>query len=233
MKTRIATAALAVILLFAVPAAALESTTNGLPTGTIVSQVTAYDGVWQGANTVGTLYPGTGVIILQSYGDWVQVHARAERIVGWIPSSAVQYTTGAQVIYPGVVISQNVSLREQPSTGATRIASIPNGAVLDLLDEQNGWYYVSYYDGSGAAPLQGWTRVDFIVRDPQFITTTMLTYVYATPTRSAKKVGQLVAGTQLVVIGEYNDFWVVNLRSASGFIYKPDVSENVISGGNG
>ena len=46
-----------------------------------------------------------------------------------------------------------------------------------------------------------------------------------TPSRIAggKKVGELISGTQLVIIGEYGDFWVVNLRSASGFIYKNDV----------
>ncbi|MDL2318672.1 SH3 domain-containing protein [Eubacteriales bacterium OttesenSCG-928-A19] len=232
MKTRILGTLLAVCLALSAVALAGDTAT-GLPTGTIVDyQTTVYDGTWAGANVVGTLYQGTGVIILQSYGTWMQIHARAERIVGWVTSSSVRYDQRITV-YPGVVISQNVSLRESPSLGATRITSIPNGTVLDLLDEQSGWYYVAYYNAANTAPLEGWVLVDFIVRDPSFITTTASTYVYAMPSRDAKKVGQLVSGTQLVIIGEYGDFWVVNLRSASGFIYKRDVDDNLISGGNG
>ncbi|HML49386.1 MAG TPA: SH3 domain-containing protein [Clostridia bacterium] len=61
------------------------------------------------------------------------------------------------------------------------------------------------------------------MRNPRFVTTHKSTYVYAVPDRSGKKVGELIAGTQLVIIGEYGDYWVVNLRSASGFIHKSDV----------
>ena len=231
--TRLLGMALAVLMLFsAVPAFATE-TASSLPTGTIANfPATVFDGTWNGANVVGTLAPGTSVIVLQTRGDWVQIFARAQRIAGWVAPGSVQIHYD-NPIFPGIVISQNVSLRENPSTGARRIASIPNGAMFDLLDEQNGWYYVSYYDGKNASPLQGWVVVDFVVRNPSFLTTTKSTYVYSTPTRSSKKVGQLVAGTQLVVIGEYGDFWVVNLRSASGFIYKRDVEDNWMDSGNG
>lgn len=232
MKRRLIGSILAAVLLFSVPALASSTASNGLATGTITTMTSVYDGVWDNANIVGALQAGTGVIVLQSYAGWLQVHARAERLVGWVSASTVKIDT-ATPVYPGVVISQNVSLRESPSTSATRLASIPNGTILELLDEQNGWYYVTYWNDKTGSPLQGWSLVDYIVRDPAYITTTKSTYVYATPSRSAKKVGQLVSGTQLVVIGEYDDFWVVNLRSASGFIYKRDVEDNLISGGNG
>lgn len=234
MKRRILSAAVAALLLFvALPATAEDMATASLPTGTImVSPTTVYDGTWSGASVVGTLNAGTGVIVLEERGDWVQIFARADRIAGWVAPGSVQINHSSP-IFPGIVISQNVSLRESPSTGAKRLASIPNGSIFDLLDEQNGWYRVSYWDGKAIAPMEGWVRVDFVVRNPSFITTTNATYVYATPNRSAKKVGELTSGTQLVVIGEYNDFWVVNLRSASGFIYKKDIDENLVSGGNG
>lgn len=235
MKIRRFSALLAALMILStVPALAMDgSTTNGLATGTIVGgPVAVYDGMWADANVVGTLANGTAVVITQTYSGWIQVFARAERIVGWVPAGNVQYTQ-ATPVYSGIVISQNVSLRSDRSTGATRLASIPNGTYLDILTEQDGWYYVNYYDQKNASPLQGWVLSDYIVRDPSFVTTTKATYVYAVPSRSAKKVGQLISGTQLVVIGEYDDFWVVNLRSASGFIYKPDIEGTQISGGNG
>ena len=232
MKTKLTSLLLAMLMLLSIPTVLAEDTTNGLPTGTIVGSVTVYDGPWSDANVVGSLENGTAVIVMQQNGDRTQVFARAQRLAGWIVSSGVQVNPQTPV-YPGIVISQNVSLRTDKSTGATRLASIPNGTVLDLLDEQNGWYYVNYWDTKTMTATQGWVLVDYIVRDPSFITTTKSTYVYSTPTRDSKKVGQLVSGTQLVVIGEYGDFWVVNLRSASGFIYKGDIDADQISGGNG
>lgn len=232
MMKRLTGMMLAVLLLLSATAVA-ESMTNGLPTGVIINgPVTAYDGTWNNAAAVGTLQSGTGVIVMQQFGDMAQVFARVQRLAGWIPLRNVQIDQ-AMPVYPGVVISQNVSLRESPATNARLIASIPNGTVLDIYAEQNGWYTVGYWDGKSQTPQQGYVRVDFIVRDPSFVTTTQSTYVYAMPSRSAKKVGQLVSGTQLVVIGEFNDFWVVNLRSASGFIYKNDIAYGQITGGNG
>jgi uncharacterized protein YgiM (DUF1202 family) len=125
-------------------------------------------------------------------------------------------------VIPGVVISENVSVREAPSTNATRLARPSNGAVLDIWSEADGWYYVTYYDEDGQV-FQGYVLVDYIVINPVYLTTTKATYVYSTPSRASKKVGQITTGTPLLVIGEYNNFWVVNLRSASGFIYKGDV----------
>lgn len=229
MKKGILFLLVAAMLLPLLPALAEESAVS--LSGTVMEGTTVYDGTWPGANAVGTLLPGTNVIVLQIFGDWTQVFARTERIVGWVVSSAVDVNPSVP-IYPGVVISQNVSLRESPSTGAKRLASIPNGSIFDLLDEQDGWYRVDYWDGKTALPLEGWVLVDFVVRDPSFITTTESTFVYAVPDRSAKKVAQLTSGTQLVIIAEWGDFWVVNLRSASGFIYKKDVEAN-ITGGNG
>lgn len=234
MKKRLLSVVLALVLgAMALPALASEPEAKSLPSGqVVVGPLTVYEGIWPGAAEVGTLAVGTGVLVVEIYGEWMQVFSRVDRVVGWVPSNTILLDQQA-MIYPGIVISQNVSLRAEPSTGATRLATISNGTVLDLLNEQNGWYQVAYYDGKSVMPLQGWVRNDYIVRNPSFITTTALTYVYAMPALDSKKVGQLVAGTQLVVIGEFGDFWVVNLRSASGFIYKRDISSEAFPGGNG
>lgn len=210
------------LLALAVSAYADEMATQQLPTGTIRSNgVTVYDRPDSGAAVVGTLSGGSAVIILNTQGNMIQVFARADRMTGWVDSASVARENN--LVYPGIVISQSVSLRETRSTASKRLANIPNGTMLDLLEEQDGWYYVRFWDGKSQTPLEGWVRTDFVVRNPQFLTTYQSTYVYAAPSRSMKKVGQLVAGTQLVIIGEYNDFWIVNLRSASGFIHKNDI----------
>lgn len=234
MKKQCLSLLMAALLLFAAAPALAQNTTEGLLTGQIISgPVAVFNGADAAAGVIGQLQTGAGVIITGEYGLWTQVFAPDERIVGWVDSGFVQVDSQASAVYPGIVISQNVSLRESPSTGARRIASIPNGSVFDLLDEQNGWYFVRYWDSKTQTALEGYVVVDYVVRDPLFVTTTKSTYVYSTPDRGSKKVGQLISGTQLVVIGEWGDFWVVNLRSASGFIYKRDIDITWVEEGNG
>jgi hypothetical protein len=221
MKRMCAGLLLAALLLALTPMAMAQQAigqalfTGSLTIGTTVktSPVSDADGDF--------LPAGTSVLILQQSGDWYQVKARADDVVGWVPVGNVMRSNAAPVV-PGVVISENVSLRETPRTNATRLARVPNGAVLDIWAEADGWFTVTYYDKDGKV-FQGYVRADFVVVNPVYLTTTQSTYVYSTPSRSSKKVGQITTGGQLLVIGEYNNFWVVNLRTASGFVYKGDV----------
>lgn len=232
-KRRLSLLLAALLLLFAAPVLAQDGA-DGLLTGTIINgPVAVFNGTDAAAGVIGQLQTGSAVIITGEYDGWIQVFSPAERIVGWVDGGFVRADAKAQTVYPGIVISQSVSLREAPSTGARRIASIPNGSVLDLLDEQNGWYYVRCWDSKTQTEMEGYVVVDYVVRDPLFVTTTKSTYVYSTPDRGSKKVGQLVSGTQLVVIGEWGDFWVVNLRSASGFLYKRDIEIVWVDESNG
>ena len=216
------------LVLVSVPTTLAQDMTGAaLPSGNVAAGgAQLYAEPVEGAKQLATLAGGAEVIVLRRSGNWAQVFVHNGQKVGWMMGGAVQTAYGT-MFYPGIVISQSVSLREEPKTNAKLVSSIPNGAMINILQEQSGWYYASYWDGKTNVPKQGWVRTDFIVRNPTFLTTTQSTYVYATPSRSAKKVGQLIAGTQLVVIGEYGDFWVVNLRSASGFIYKGDVQGDV------
>lgn len=236
MKRNISFVLVLMLALATLPVAALATqSTDGQRTGVITgsSPVTLVEGLWDGAQAAGSLSPGTGVIILQQFGDMLQVFARGARTIGWLKMDYVREDSVPEIQHTGVVISQNVSIRQSPATNAGLIATAKNGDVLEILSEQNGWYTVRYWQNS-TTTVEGYARTFFVVEDPYFITTTQLTYVYAMPFANDKMVGQLVAGTQLVVIGEYQDYWVVNLRSASGFIRKGDVAYNqIVSGGNG
>jgi uncharacterized protein YgiM (DUF1202 family) len=222
MKRIFAGLLLAIMLVLSLSPMAMAQSVAGqaLYTGTISMETTALAAPIEGSS--GEKMPaGTRVIILQQMGTWYQVKARSSDAVGWVPTNVVSRNASSRII-PGVVISQNVSLREEPRTNATRLARPSNGAVLDILSESNGWYYATYYDKDGQV-FTGYVLVDYIVINPVYLTTTKSTYVYSTPSRSSKKVGQITTGTPLLIIGEYNNFWVVNLRSASGFIYMNDI----------
>ena len=232
MKTtcpaRLALCLLAVLLL-AVSAAHADIPADGLPEGIIINgPVSVFDGTWSNANFIGTLQNGDPVLILQQAGPLFQVFSRVNRLAGWIPAANVRINQTPPITV-GVVISQNVTLRQSPSTTAKQLARPANGAVLYILGVQGDWYHVRFYD-AGNTQLEGYVRTHFVVENPAFVTTTKNTYVYAIPSRQSKMVGELVPGTQLVVIGEFGDFWVVNLRSASGFIHKSDIEYGQIEG---
>lgn len=123
----------------------------------------------------------------------------------------------------GVVISETVTIRNEPSTGADAIAISNNGELLTILGEQQNWYHIRFDDLQTGAHGEGYVLKRFLVPDPEHITALGNVYVYAMPTSGAKMVGELEAGTRLVVLGEWDDFWAVNLRTASGFVRKDDV----------
>lgn len=123
----------------------------------------------------------------------------------------------------GIVISETLTLRESASTSAAELAEIANGEVVGILNEQGNWYRVSYRNALGTAQ-EGYVLKSFVMQNPEYATTNASTLVYALPSRNAKTVGNVDAGTQLVVIGEWENFWAVNLRTASGFVHKDDVT---------
>ena len=225
--TRLILCVLAAVLLTG-GAAHATAPVEGLEGIVINGPVSVFDGAWSGANAVGVMVNGDPVLILQQAGPLLQVFSRATGLAGWVPVANVRISH-APPVTAGIVISQSVTLRQSPSTTAKQLARPTNGAVFDILGTQGDWYHVRYY-GSGNDPVEGYVRTYFVVEDPAFVTTTRQTYVYAVPSRQSKMVGELVPGTQLVVIGEYGDFWVVNLRSASGFIHKEEIEYGQIEG---
>jgi hypothetical protein len=120
----------------------------------------------------------------------------------------------------GVVISQNVSLRKDHSTGATRLRSLSNGERFDIVDRRDGWLYVAYTTKEGEEVL-GWLLEEYVVENPLYITLrNSNTPAYAYPASGSKKVGSLSKYTRLTVIAQLERYWVVSLRQAAAAIPK-------------
>lgn len=128
-----------------------------------------------------------------------------------------------------VVISETVSIRPTMDTSADAIAVAHNGEMLTVVDEAANWYLIRFDDDAHGAHGQGYVLKRFVIADPAHVTAPGRVYVYAMPDERAKTVGEVEAGTSLVVIGEWGAFWAVNLRTASGFVRKADVDYNGIS----
>lgn len=113
----------------------------------------------------------------------------------------------------GVVIANRITMRETPKSNGKTVTHLTNGTMMAILDEDGSWYYVNA-DGH-----TGYVMKEYVVADPDFMTTTGSVSVYAYP-GSDKRVGSLSRYTRLTIIDEYRDYYVVNLRHASGFIKK-------------
>lgn len=116
--------------------------------------------------------------------------------------------------WTGEVIAMQITLRVDAKSNAKSLGSVKNGESLIILDaDTKDWYHVRYQD------KEGYVMASYVVENPEHITTLAPTHVYAYP-GSTKRVGSLGSYTRLTLIGEYQGCYVVNLREATGFIYK-------------
>ena len=116
--------------------------------------------------------------------------------------------------YRAVVLCENLSVCDER-----------DGSVIDKLyfgdtfmtgESWDGWAKCSYADGSKT----GWVRSDYIVIDPAYYLTDAQTAVYSYGYTMAPRVALLDGGTKLPIIAEMEDWYVVSLRGASGWIGK-------------
>ena len=117
----------------------------------------------------------------------------------------------------GEVIARQITFRSNPKSSSKSLGSIKNGATVTILDnDHRGWYHVQY-DGK-----EGYVMDAYVVENPDHMILQSSTQVYAFP-HSDKRVGSLSTYTRLTIIDEYDGYYVVSLREASGFIHKRDV----------
>ncbi len=126
---------------------------------------------------------------------------------------------GAETIFhTATVLAQNVTLRDAASYNGKSLTSIPNGAVVDVVQENGAWLLVRYAGAKGS--YEGWILREYVVLNAMtIILRSSNTAVYAAPSQASPKVGSLPCYTALPVIGMWGDFYIVSLRSASGFIH--------------
>lgn len=118
------------------------------------------------------------------------------------------------------VISRNASIWGSAKTGSSRIASVNNGEILEVVlnedyrpTKKNGFYYVDY-DGR-----RGWINQDYVAYAPlEIVLMEGNVPAYCAPTKESKRVGSLDKLTRYTVIGFYYDFYIINLRNAAAYV---------------
>lgn len=116
----------------------------------------------------------------------------------------------------GTSIAHRVSLREAPDENSHRYKYLNNNEDFEVVGETGDWYVINYPDAkSGVA----YALKDYIVINPIRIILLERAPVYSSPRRD-KRIGYVGSMEEFLVIEEYGDFFVVNIREASGFLLK-------------
>lgn len=122
---------------------------------------------------------------------------------------------GVDALPQGYVLCESLSLREASSTNSKVVAEIPYGENFAILGDITDFWLPVVYQGQ-----EGYVRSDYVVVDPAWYTAEAETAVYAMPSVDSKRVGLLPAGNPYMIIDEYENYYVISLRGASGFILK-------------
>lgn len=136
------------------------------------------------------------------------------------------YEPGQQIGYPAAVLCEKLTLREEPSVSAKAVQIlgfgdrvIVVGADLEAGPQaENGFVYCTLGDAEDS-PC-GWLNADYLAVNPAWYVTDRETPVYAWNDAAALKVGLLDKGTQLPILKEEGDWYLVSLRGAVGWIRK-------------
>ena len=116
--------------------------------------------------------------------------------------------------YRAVVLCESMSVCDERDGSV--IDKLYFGDTFMTSESWDGWTNCTYADGSKS----GWVRSDYIVIDPAYYLTDAQTAVYAYEDTMAPRVALLDGGTKLPIIAEMEDWYVVSLRGASGWIRK-------------
>ncbi len=133
---------------------------------------------------------------------------------------------GQQIGYPAVVLCETLTLREKPNSSSKAVQTLKYGERVIAVDadtkkgakKENGFIYCCLGD-SEDSPC-GWVPADYIVINPAWYVTEKKTTVYAWNDTAALKIALLDKGTELPILKEEGDWYLVSLRGAVGWIPK-------------
>ena len=133
---------------------------------------------------------------------------------------------GQQIGYPAVVLCEELTLREKPSSSSKALKTLHYGSLPIVVGadqpagakKENGFVYCTLGDSEDSP--SGWINADYIAINPAWYVTEKKTTVYAWNHTAAPKVALLDKDTRLPILKEEGDWYIVSLRGAVGWICK-------------
>ena len=162
--------------------------------------------------------------------SWLTILTVMVLVIGCIGTACAEIIPpcepGQQIWYPAVVLCETLTLREKPNTSAKTVKTLNYGDLpivvgADLPEgpkEENGFVYCTLGD-SEDSPC-GWINSDYIFINPAWYVTEKKVTVYAWDDISAPKIALLDKDSRLPILKEEEDWYLVSLRGAVGWIHK-------------
>ena len=120
----------------------------------------------------------------------------------------------------GYVLCNTLTLRSEPSDSAPAICTLDYGAKLYVgfpAEDNDEWYDATYMADVHAS---GYVKIAYVLLEPYWFESDAATPIYAYPSEDAERVALMPRGKRVAVIRETDDYYVVSLRGAAGFILK-------------
>ena len=92
-----------------------------------------------------TIPEGAGLDISGSQGQWYKTTFQNKN--GWVSANYVQVVESYQ--QGRIIASGGLNLRENPSTSAEVLLTIPQGVTVNVIEEKQEWYKVTYRGSAG------------------------------------------------------------------------------------
>ena len=133
---------------------------------------------------------------------------------------------GQQIGYMAVVLCEKLTLRKEPDAASAAVKTLQYGDLPIVVGAdrpdgakiENGFVYCTLGD-SEDSPV-GWLSADYIFINPAWYLTEEATPVYAWNDTASPRVALLDRDSRLPILKEEEDWYLVSLRGAAGWIHK-------------
>ena len=115
-----------------------------------------------------------------------------------------------------VVLCRSLSGHEEADAASRKIKTLSAGNTFLTWEREPGWQNCYYAEGEDPV----WVRDYYVIEDPAYYVTDGQTAVYAYESLNAPRVALLGRNEELPILLETEDWCVVSLRGAAGWIRK-------------
>lgn len=120
------------------------------------------------------------------------------------------------------VLCETLNIYSQNDIHSEIIGTLEYAKSVEVLEESNNLYCIIFYDLSNndISEKKGWISKEYVVLDPPYYIANHPSPVLALPQTNAKKLCYLSTYDSLRVIGEIDEYYIVSINCATGFVIK-------------
>lgn len=187
-----------------------------------------------GGDIITTLSYNTPVAVLSNSSSWYKIAVNGRE--GYVSGEYITGTTQTDFSLgtAKIVCSTTVNFRSQPSTSSTVLASMPNGASVNITGVSNGWFkatyngqngyvsadYVSFAgsgSGSSSSSNQSSSSSSSTSRTGKIVCDTSVNF-RSQPNTSCSIIGSLYNGATVTILSSENGWYKATYNGKTGYI---------------